>query len=292
MENLIIEYSSRHYPPNLRKIDKPPKRLYIQGNLEILENHGIAVVGSRTNTQYGEKMCKIFTKELVKYDFNIISGLAKGIDTIAHTTAIKNGGKTIAVLPCGIKNIYPKENISLAKSILENGGLLVSEYENNEKADSNKFRERNRIVAGLGIGTLVIEAGEKSGTNITARNTISQQKTLFAIPSSLENKKGITSNNLIKKGANLVTKIEDILNKYPEINFKVKDIEEKDIYIDIPKDLIEIYKTINDEPKTIDEIIIKTGLPVNEVNSKITLLEIEEKIIQLSNGKYVRKNDE
>ena len=167
-----IEYSEELYPERLRDIKNPPSRLYVLGNIEILNDHAIAVVGSRHNTQYGERMCKKFTKNLVEYGINIISGLAIGIDTIAHETCLKNSGKTIAVLPCGLKNIYPKSNISLANKILENDGLLITEYEDDVKADSNKFKERNRIVAGLGIGTLVVEAGERSGTNITARHTL------------------------------------------------------------------------------------------------------------------------
>lgn len=288
---MIIEYSDRLYPERLRKILKPPSRLYALGNIEILNNNGIAVVGSRTNTQYGEKMCKTFTKNLVEYDFNIISGLAIGIDSIAHKTCLKNSGKTIAVLPCGFKHIYPEINIPLAQEILKNGGILVSEYDENTKPDSNKFRERNRIVAGLGMGTLIIEAGNRSGTSITARNTIKQGKPVFAIPSNLDNKKGKITNELIRNGAYLVRNVEDIINTY-DIQFTKRKSKETDIYLDISEELIDVYKAINDIPKDVNQISIEVGLNVGEVNYKTMLLVMENKIIELPGQRFVRNDEE
>lgn len=157
MPSTIIEYLSYDYPERLRYIENPPSRLYVKGNPEVLNEIGIAVIGSRTNSQYGEKMCKSFVKKLIEYDINIISGLALGIDSIAHKTCLKNSGKTIAVLPSGLENIYPSQHKELAQTIIDNGGVVISEYPDNVKADSKKFLERNRIVAGLGIGTLVVE---------------------------------------------------------------------------------------------------------------------------------------
>lgn len=288
---MIIEYSDRLYPERLRKILKPPSRLYALGNIEILNNNGIAVVGSRTNTQYGEKMCKTFTKNLVEYDFNIISGLAIGIDSIAHKTCLKNSGKTIAVLPCGFKHIYPEVNIPLAQEILKNGGILVSEYDENTKPDSNKFRERNRIVAGLGMGTLIIEAGNRSGTSITARNTIKQGKPVFAIPSNLDNKKGKITNELIRNGAYLVRNVEDIINTY-DMQFTKRKSKETDIYLDISEELIDVYKAINDIPKDVNQIAIDVGLNVSDVNYKTMLLVMENKIMELPGQRFIRKNEE
>ena len=285
---MIIEYSNELYPERLREISNPPTRLYVLGNIEILNEIGIAVVGSRTNTQYGENMCKTFTQSLVEYNINIISGLALGIDGIAHKTCIKNSGKTIAVLPSGFKNIYPETHIPLAKEILQSGGVLVTEYEPNIKADSKKFKERNRIVAGLGIGTLVVEAGYRSGTSVTARYTQNQSKPVFCVPSSLENMKGRTTNTLIQKGAHLVTNIDDILNKYPNINFEKKAIQKQELYLDIPQELIEVYKAIDTKAQDIDEIAIKTGLPVSEVNYKIVMLEMEGKIKELPGQRFIR----
>lgn len=288
---MIIEYCDKLYPERLRKIQKPPSRLYVLGNVEILNNYGIAVIGSRTNTLYGEKMCKMFTKNLVKYNLNIISGLAIGIDCIAHMTCIKSCGKTIAVLPCGLKNIYPKINIPLAQRILDNDGVLVSEYEDNVEADSQKFRERNRIVAGLGMGTLVIEAGERSGTSITAHQTQKQGKPVFSIPSSLENIKGKTTNKLIKDGCKLVTDVQDILNEYKEIKFIEQKQVNKNAYIDIPEELLQIYKVIKNDPIDVNKISMLTGLSINEINYKTMMLELENKIIELPGQRFIRKEE-
>lgn len=288
----LIEYSSKLYPDKLRDIKNPPSRLYVEGNPEILNEVGIAVIGSRTNTQYGEKMCKKFVKKLVEYNVNIISGLAYGIDSIAHKTCLKSAGKTVAVLPSGLENIYPAENRGLAQEIIENGGAVISEYENNVKADSKKFLERNRIVAGLGIGTLVVEAGYRSGTSVTARYTEEAEKPVFCIPSSLENIKGKTTNELIQNGAKLVTDVEDILIYYPDITFFQRPSLRKKIYVGISADLLTIYKSINDVPQDVNQIARKTGLSVGEVNYKIMMLQLEDKIVELPGQRYIIKNDD
>lgn len=288
----LIEYSSNLYPERLRDIKNPPSRLYVQGNPGILNEVGIAVIGSRTNTQYGEKMCKKFVKKLVEYNVNIISGLAYGIDTIAHKTCLKNAGKTIAVLPSGLDNIYPSQNRELAQSIIDNGGAVISEYENNVKADSKKFLERNRIVAGLGIGTLVVEAGFRSGTSVTARYTEEAGKPVFCIPSSLENIKGKTTNELIQDGSKLVTGAEDILIYYPNINFVPRQESIKKIYLDIPTDLLEVYKFINNIPQDVNEIARKAKLSISDVNYKIMMLQLEDKITELPGQRYILKEDD
>ena len=287
-----IEYLSDAYPERLRYINNPPTRLYVDGNVDILNEIGIAVIGSRTNTQYGEKMCKTFVKKLVEYDINIISGLAIGIDGIAHKTCLKNSGKTIAVLPSGLNNIYPFIHKELAQTIIDNGGAIVSEYENNTKADSGKFLERNRIVAGLGIGTLVIEGGARSGTSVTARYTKENGNPVFCIPSSLENIKGKGTNELIQNGAKLITDVEDILDCYPDFRFMRKNSEKRDILLDIPKDLRMVYRTINDMPQDVNEIAHKTGLSIGEVNYKTMLLQLEDRIKELPGQRFIRNDDD
>lgn len=288
----LIEYSSDIYPERLRYIKNPPSRLYVDGNLEILNEVGIAVIGSRTNTQYGEKMCKKFVKKLVEYNVNIISGLAYGIDSIAHKTCLKNCGKTIAVLPSGLDNIYPAQNRQLAQAIIDNGGAVISEYENNIKADSKKFLERNRIVAGLGIGTLVVEAGHRSGTSVTARYTEEAGKPVFCIPSSLENIKGKTTNELIQDGAKLVTDATDIFIHYPNITFEPRREKVKNIYLDIHADLLNVYKVIDNNPQDVNQIARKTGLSIGDVNYKIMMLQLEDKILELPGQRFVIKDDD
>lgn len=295
MEPIIIEYSSELYPEKLRGIEKPPSRLYVLGNVKILNEVGIAVVGSRTNTEYGEKMCKKFVKGLLEYNINIISGLAFGIDSIAHKSCLKNGGKTIAVLPSGLKNICKATNKMLIEEIIKNDGAVISEYENTTKADSNKFLERNRIVAGLGVGTLVVEAGYRSGTSVTARFTQQNEKPVFCVPSSLENIKGILTNELIQKGAKLVRNAEDIIQEInkinPEIEFYKREVRRKNLYFDISSELLNVYKEITNIPKDLNQISRETGLSISEVNYKTMMLQLEDKIIELPGQRFIRNDN-
>ena len=177
-----IELEAETYPKKLKQIIDAPKSLYVDGNIENLNTNCLAVIGSRNCTKYGEKWCKIFVRELVKYDLTIVSGMALGIDSIAHNAAISAGGRTIAVLPSGLENIYPQENKGLYKNILKTGGTVISEYLPKTKAEYNTFLERNRIVSGLSIAILVVEAAHRSGTSVTARLAKLQNRDIFAIP--------------------------------------------------------------------------------------------------------------
>lgn len=282
-----IDSESKLFPQKLKNISKSPKEVYADGNIGLLDSVGIAVIGSRRNSSYGKRMCQFFVKELVQYGITIVSGMAEGIDSIAHKTCIDNGGNTIAVLPCGFNHVFPKTNISLYKNILKVGGVVLSEYSLNVKADSEKFLERNRIVAGLSIGTLVIEGGYRSGTSVTARLTKEQNKKVFCVPSSLENYKGITCNRLIQEGGKLVTCVEDILEEYPEITFEKKEMKMNNNFID--DEYADVYNSLSYKPQHINEIAKKCGIPINEVNYKLMMLELEELVIQLRGKNFIRK---
>ena len=286
-----IRIEDDNYPEQLRKIENPPKQLYLKGNIKLLDTSGIAIIGSRECTRYGEKMAKKFAKELSLYGLTIISGLAKGIDSFAHIGCIEGTGNTIAVLPSGLNNIYPQENVKLFKDIIENNGLIITEYEENEEANSKKFLERNRIVSGIAIGTLVVEGGHRSGTSVTARLTKKQEKNIFSIPSSLENKKGITPNKLIKEGAFLVTEVGDIISKYPELKLKKQHINKVKKESDsINKEYKDIYNCLDNEKAIhINEISKKLNLNINEVSYKLMMLELEDKIVSLPGNNYKKK---
>ena len=178
----LISISNNFYPKKLKEIKNAPKKLYIEGNIENLNSTCLAVIGSRNCTEYGEKWCELFVKEFVKHGITIVSGMANGIDSIAHKTALKYGGRTIAVLPCGFNKIYPKRNNGLYRNILKNNGTAITEYDIDTEADYNYFLERNRIVSGLSIGVLVVEAAYRSGTSVTARLAVSQKRDVFCIP--------------------------------------------------------------------------------------------------------------
>ena len=308
----IIELENRYYPNQLKEIKKAPKRLYIEGNKKLLKSNIISIVGSRICSEEGEKITGKFVKELVKKNIVIASGLAIGIDTIAHKATLKNGGKTIAVLPSGLNKIFPPENFKLYQEILQKDGLIISEYHPNEEANSKKFLERNRIVSGISLGILIVEAKYRSGTSVTARLAKEQGKEVFAIPHNLENKNGIGTNNLIKKGiAKLVTSSEDILKTIEVIesekksesknSWKIKlklyknNISEKKIYIKINKKIQklkelesknykEIYELIYNKINTADEICKYTNKEIKEINEKLLMMEIEGFIKKTAGG--------
>ena len=213
IEEIFIE--DKEYPEQLKNIYDPPLKLYVLGNKEILNQKGIAIVGTRKATEYGKKVAFQFAKELCGKGINIISGLAVGIDTYAHMGAIqpKCTGKTIAVLGSGLDEIYPKENIDLAKQIIKSGGCIISEYPIGTKPENLNFPQRNRIISGLSEGVLVVEASEKSGSLITADFALEHGREVFAVPGNIYSNVSRGTNNLIKQGAKLVDNYMDIINE-------------------------------------------------------------------------------
>lgn len=208
----VITINDRCYPEQLKQIYDAPKKLYVRGNKEILGGFGIAIVGCRDNTKYGELITKNLAYNLAKNGVVIISGLAKGIDSFAHIGAIYAKGKTIAVLGNSINTIYPKENEIIAQKILEYGGAIISEYPVGSKIEKKNFPARNRIISGLSQGVIVVEAKEKSGSLITADFALEQGKDIYAVPGSITSCHSAGTNNLIKDGAIPVTNYKDILN--------------------------------------------------------------------------------
>lgn len=316
-----IDFNDYEYPFLLKRITNPPKQLYVEGKKELLNNNIIAVVGSRVHTEYGEKWGEFFCRGLMEYDLNIVSGMALGIDSVAHRTSIKAGVPTIAVLPCGLNSIYPKENEDLFKEIIREGGVVVSEYEPDVKANSKRFIQRNRIVAGLSMGVLVVEAAYRSGTSITARLARDNGKPVFCIPGSLDNNKSDGTNNLIKEGAILVTEVEDIVEKYSFLkkariqskylkknNFRVqanqnnlhqnkeKNANHSESYKVISKiaeDIIDekyrrVYELIPKDGININDMVISNNLNLAEVMEQVTMLEIMGKIKRKAGNKYIR----
>lgn len=210
----IIKLGDKEYPQILLNIYDPPKQLYVLGNEEILNGFGIAIVGSRNPTKYGEQTAKSLSYNLTKNDITVISGMAKGIDAAAHTGCLMGMGKTIAVLGSGFNHIYPKENIGLFKKILENGGAVITEYEPDMPPNAENFPKRNRIISGLSQGVVVVEARERSGSLITAELALEQGKEIFAVPGNISSQLSRGTNELIKDGAKIVTNVFDILEDF------------------------------------------------------------------------------
>lgn len=285
----FIELIDDRYPEKLKNISNPPNKIYYKGNVELLKEDGIAIIGTRHITEYGVKMSRKFTKEIALRDIVVISGMAIGVDTVAHTETLKMGGKTIAVLGSGFDNIYPKENADLYKKIIDNEGLVITEFEDNVKPESSNFPRRNRIVAALSRTILVIEAGYRSGTSITAELAWKQGKSVYAIPGRLDNAYGVGVNKLIKNGAKLVTNINDILEDFTDWKKKKKRINKYNL--NIKREYRKIYNVIGENPMSIDEIAIKTNNDVICVSKLLVLMELED-LVEERFGGYIKKNIE
>lgn len=285
---ITINYKDDTYPKELLKLKSPPVNLYVEGNLELLNKQIIAIVGSRNCSEYGWKQAKKFSTVLSQNGICIISGLALGIDSISHMSAMNNIGKTIAVLGGGFNNIYPKENKELFNKILENNGCVISEYPPEEKVNTKNFPRRNEIITALALGVLVIEAGYRSGSTITANLAFKQGKKVFAIPSNIDSKLGIGTNALIQKGAKLVTNVKDILK---EMNMnKCKDIEQEWKYEskNVPIKYKNVYEIIGNMPIDINTICRRAELPIQDVSEQLTMLELNEYIRALPGDMFVK----
>lgn len=288
-----ILYKDDCYPSILKEIYNPPPILYSKGKIPI-DGIAMSIVGSRRASYYGLKMAEKLAYELASLGVTIVSGMAKGIDTYAHRGALQAKGKTIAVLGCGVDVIYPQENSELMKEI-ERKGLILSEFSLKTLPKANNFPARNRIISGLSLGTIVIEAGERSGSLITAEFALEQGRNVYAIPGNIDNQTSKGTNNLIKEGAKVVTSVEDIvedilpsltsehflLNKEcdqeSELEYKNLSAEEKRI-------IEKIKKGYTDE----DEIIQASGYPASVVNSCLIMLELNGLIKKHINKYYLK----
>ena len=216
----IIKCTDNNYPQKLNNIQNKPIVLYAKGNLKNINNESVAIVGSRMASIYGKKNAYYFSYELAKRNVNIVSGLAKGIDSYSHIGALKAKGKTIAVIGCGIDKIYPKENEKLYHEILKNDGLIISEYIVGTKPEKMNFPARNRIISGMSKGIIVVEAKERSGTLITVDFALEQGRDVYVIPGNIDSINSVGTNELIKQGAKLVTDINGVYRKVC-VNFKL-----------------------------------------------------------------------
>ena len=207
----IININDENYPKILKEIYDPPISLYIKGNKNILNNTSVAIIGCRQASQYGIKVAKYFGYNLAKNEVNVVSGLAKGIDSYAHIGSICANGKTIAVIGNGIDTIYPKENINIANKILEKGGTIISEYPLGTKPEKMNFPARNRIISGISKSVIVVEAKEKSGTLLTVDFALEQGRDVYVVPGNINSINSIGTNELLKQGAKIITCYKDII---------------------------------------------------------------------------------
>ena len=289
MKNIkVIKKEDTNYPEHLLKIKNPPKQLYVLGDETLLNKQSIAIVGSRDCTQYGYEQAKYFAKEIAKHNICIVSGMAIGIDSAAHIGAKSQLGKTIAVLGSGFNHIFPEENEELFHEILEECGCIISEYEPNVEPDSKHFPIRNRIISGLVDGVLVVEAKSKSGSGITARLTKEQNKKVYCIPSNIDSKNGVGTGRLIQEGAKLVLSPQDILIELGMNIIENKISEQKNIKVD--KQYKAVYETLTRVPINVNEICKRTGKNIIEVNTTLTMLELEGLIKQVGANEFAKSD--
>lgn len=284
---LMIDKNSGNYPTALKEIPQPPFALYIRGALPAEDEFCLAIVGPRKYSTYGRQACEKIVSELAIFKITIISGLALGIDAIAHQTALDNNAKTVAVLGTGIddKTIYPAQNFNLAKNILKNGGAVISEFAPETPGLPHHFPMRNRIVAGLSRGVVVIEASEKSGSLITASQALEQNREVFAVPGQIfsENSKG--ANNLIKQGAKIITSAQDILEEF-NLQLELPETDNNKI-IDMSEEEKNIFDLLSSDPQELDALAKTANIPIAKFNSILTMMEIKG-IIRNQNGKIYK----
>ena len=285
----ILTIYDESYPERLRQLYDAPVLLWYKGNTSLLDTNAISVVGTRRPSVYGKRVTEKFTADLVHHGLTIISGLAYGVDTVAHSSCLKAGGKTIAVLGSGIDWIYPSSNKVLARNIIDHSGVIISEYPPGTKPDASNFPERNRIVSGLSLGTLVIETGEKGGSMITARLALDQNREVFVVPHPLDNLQGVGCNALIKKGTGkLVQDIEDLLVEFPALQFDESEpirAEPKWQDLALSEQSKAICKLLEDGQLHIDTICERLGKSSQEVMGDLLELEMQD-CIQQTAGKY------
>jgi len=276
----IYKLKPEQFPKPLLEIPQPPKILYIRGRLPSPDLIYLAVVGSRKYTSYGKEICEKLIKGLKGYPIVIVSGLAMGIDTIAHRAALQNGLITISFPGSGLDNniLYPRQNIKLAQEIVDAGGCLISEFPPDFISMLYSFPQRNRLMAGISKAVLIIEAEEKSGTLITARMALDYNRDVLAVPGSALSQNSNGTNSLIKQGATPITKSEEILEA---LGFKIEKEEQtdKEKYADCSKEEMKILSLLREGMER-DDLVRDSGMNVAEANALLSIMEIKDLIKQ------------
>ena len=279
-----LTWHDEKYPGRLKEIYDYPPILYVKGEILPEDEWCLAVVGTRLATAYGRQVTEEIATDLAHNKITVVSGLARGIDTIAHQAALEAGGRTIAVSACGLDIIYPTENANLAKQIIEHGAL-ISEYPLGTKPKPEYFPRRNRILSGISLGVLVTEAGESSGALITADLALEQNRDVLAVPGSVLSPASYGTNRLIQQGAKLIQNCQDILE---ELNLRAvaQQLEFKEIIPTSDTESLLLHK-LSAEPCHIDEICAGSGLPVSTVSSTLAMMELKGLVKSIGSMKYV-----
>ncbi|HAZ32043.1 MAG TPA: DNA-protecting protein DprA [Dehalococcoidia bacterium] len=278
----VLAQDDPSFPQRLKEIYDAPLVLYVRGRLIPDDEWALAVVGTRQATSYGREVTQRLATDLARNKITIVSGLARGIDSIAHRAALAAGGRTIAVFACGLDMVYPAENRELAQEIMKHGAL-VSDYPLGAKPKAENFPRRNRIISGISLGVLVTEAIEKSGAMITANLALQQDREVFAVPGSILSAASRGTNLLIRAGAKAVLEVNDI---FEELNL---NIVPQQLELILPENDNEslLLRYLSPEPLHIDELCRHSSLPIPVVSSTLTMMELKGMVIQQGNMNYV-----
>lgn len=279
----VLTALDQDYPGLLRDIDQSPPVIYVKGSLSPADEFAVAMVGTRRVTDYGQQVTRETSTYLAGHGLTVVSGLARGVDALAHQHALQAGGRTIAVLGCGVDIVYPPEHRQLAEAIVENGAL-ISDYPMGTQPEGINFPPRNRIISGLSLATIVVEAGERSGALITADFAVEQGRDVFAVPGNVFSPASRGTNRLIQNGAYVLVSPQDVLD--------VLDLSQVEDYKDarrvLPADTTEarILQAMDYEPMHIDEICNEVDLPVDKVSAALTMMELKGMVQHVGGMRY------
>ncbi len=290
LEIRIVTLVDEEYPALLREIDDPPMVLYVRGSLPIDPARSIAIVGTRRGTRYGKMVAARFASRLAMKGMTVVSGLAAGIDTAAHQGALDVGGRTVAVLGCGLDYPYPKRNQPLLTKLVVDGAA-ISEYPLGTRPAKWTFPQRNRILAGLSRGVIVVQAPERSGSLITARLALEQGREVFAVPGNITTITSAGTNRLIKDGAKLVETIDDVLIEFPDLWKEGAPAAEtgEEEAPELAERERRVYNLIGLEPVHVDDIIARADLSPTEASHVLLLLQLEDLIDEVEGGRFIRR---
>lgn len=284
----VCTLDDERYPPLLKEIHDAPPLLYVRGNLLPDDNHALAMVGTRKASTYGKKVAARIALAMAQAGVTVISGLARGLDRIAHETSLRSGGRTLAVLGNGIDHVYPSENRALADEIVHSGqGALLTEYAPGTPPNKQHFPARNRIISGLALGVLVIEAPANSGALLTANFAAEQGREVFAIPGNVSSPNSVGTNRLIQDGAKLVMHPNDILS---ELHIQYNSVETRHVVETIaPENATEarLLALIKLEPLHVDDIAIRSGMDVKDVNATLLMMRLKGMVEETTPMSYM-----
>ncbi|MBN1895336.1 DNA-processing protein DprA [bacterium] len=283
----IMHFWEKGFPELLKRIHDPPVLLFIKGNADALSLPGFAVVGTRSPTLYGRTVARMLCGQMAARGLVVYSGMARGIDTLAHESAMAGGGLTVAVLGSGLDVPYPPENRTLFDRITGQGAV-ISEYPMHAEPLAPHFPRRNRIISGLSLGTLVVEAGAKSGALITADTALEQDREIFSIPGSIQSEKSRGTHRLIREGAKLVENIDDLLEEFPDL--KCRPVRDEPVIPCLTEPEASVWRSLTVEPLHVDRIAANAGISASEALAVLLSLELKDCARQLSGMMFVRQN--